>query len=58
MVFIEADLAIEGIDLGGAAVGEDMDDTLGLEGEGRFASRQGVHRVDVNLRGLQVALQE
>ena len=58
MVLIQGDLAVEGVDLRGAAVGEDMDDALGLAGQWGFTRGQWAERVHLDLSATEFLLKE
>jgi hypothetical protein len=58
VVFVERDLAVERVDLGGAAVGEDMDDALGLAGQRGLARGERAERVDADVGAAQFLLEQ
>ena len=58
MVFIEGDLAVEGVDLRGAAVGENMNHALRLAGQRGLAGGQRTERVYFDLSATEFLLKE
>jgi len=58
VVFIEGDLAVEGVDLGGAAVREDVNHALGLAGQRGLAGGQRTERVYFDLSAAEFLLEQ
>ena len=58
VVFIEGDLTVKGVDLRSAAIGEDVDDALGLAGERCRAGGERTQRVDADVGAPEFLLEQ